>query len=214
MKKETSDVINNYIYKYDFFTEIKEQVLEAFDILINCYLSGNKLLVCGNGGSNSDADHIVGELLKGFTKRRVLDENTQQALKVWGENGEYLAGVLQGSLPAINLGGQASIMTAIINDIGGNEVYAQQLLGLGKSGDVLLGISTSGNSKNILNAGIIAKVLGIKTIALTGEGGGEMANLFDCKICVPSMRTSYIQDMHTPVYHCLCEMIETEYWDI
>ena len=212
MKKETREILNTYCKKYEFINTISKSIEEVFTIINNCYLSGNKVLVCGNGGSNSDADHIVGELLKGFNKLRPLSETEKQKFLCFGEEGIVLAQKLQGSLPAINLGAHISLMTAVINDIGGEEIYAQQVMGYGNEGDVLLGISTSGNSKNVIKAGIVAKVKGLKTIALTGAKGGRMGEMFDSAIKVPSNITCDIQDMHTTVYHILCAMIESERW--
>lgn len=211
MQETTKKILENYCDKNDFIREVKDDVLQAFTIICSAYKNGNKLLVCGNGGSNSDADHIVGELLKGFIKRRKFDSDTKMKYTEY-DGGSELAAALQGSLPAINLGAQTSIMTAIINDLGGELIFAQQLVGLGNEGDVLLGISTSGNSTNILNAGIVAKTQGVRTIGLTGENGGKMKNLFECMIRVPSKITPSIQDMHTTVYHLLCSMVENEFF--
>lgn len=211
MKDITRNILINYEKKHTYLKDIEEDILKAFGILLEAFQNGHKLLVCGNGGSNSDADHIVGELLKGFLKRRKL--KNLENFECYGENGVLLANQLQGSLPAINLGAQTSILTAIINDLGGELIFAQQVVGLGHSGDVLIGISTSGNSKNVLLANMVAKVNGMTTIGLTGKSGGLMTKEFDCSINVPSDITCEIQDMHTPVYHVLCAMIESEFWD-
>lgn len=214
MNEITCNVLSSYINKYSFIAVIKDSILSAFNLIDKCYKAGGKLLICGNGGSAADADHIVGELLKGFNKSRRLTEEQTNRFKEFGKQGEHLASVLQGALPAINLSAHTSLITAIINDIGAEEIYAQQVIGYGNRGDLLLGISTSGNSKNIINAGIAAKVMGVNTLALTGEKGGIIADSFDIAIKVPSSITCDIQDMHSIVYHLLCTMIEAERWDI
>ncbi|WP_167958646.1 D-sedoheptulose-7-phosphate isomerase [Anaerosporobacter faecicola] len=210
MKDSTMQILEDYIRRNSYLKEIKEEIVDAFHMLLESFQNGHKLLVCGNGGSNSDADHIVGELLKGFQKKRKV---SSEDYTCFGEEGIALANQLQDSLPAINLGAQTSILTAIINDLGGELIFAQQVVGLGQEGDVLIGISTSGNSKNVLFANMVAKTKGMKSIALTGKAGGKMAEVFDCAIKVPSSVTCEIQDMHTPVYHILCAMIEAEFWD-
>ena len=214
MKNVTKDLLQKYIENHKFIGEIKEDVIKAFLILDESFKQGGKLLICGNGGSAADADHIVGELLKGFTKQRPLTEEQRNLYLQFGDLGMELAKKLQGSLPAINLCAHTSLLTAVINDIGGEEVYAQQVVGYGNEGDILLGISTSGNSKNVINAGMVSKVQYLKTIALTGKSGGKMAELFDVAIKVPSTITCDIQDMHSIIYHLLCAMLELERWEV
>lgn len=214
MNNQTNNILSRYMDKYDFVKDIKNQIVAVFEVLNECYKNGSKLLVCGNGGSNSDADHIVGELLKGFTKKRPLSDEEKKKYEIFGEVGVNLANKLQGSLPAINLGAQTSLITAVINDIGGEEIFAQQVMGYGNVGDVVLGISTSGNSKNVIEACMVAKVKGLKTVVLTGKTGGKLGEICDYVIKVPSIITCDIQDMHTTIYHILCAMVETEIWDI
>lgn len=213
MKIQTTEILNLYSKNCDFIKDLNEEITIAFDMLISSFNNGGKLLVCGNGGSNSDADHIVGELLKGFQMKRPLTNDMKESFAQFGEEGILLADRLQDSLPAINLGAHTSLITAVINDIGGTEIYAQQVIGYGNKGDIFLGISTSGNSKNVINAAMSAKVKGLKCIALTGESGGRMRDIFDLTIKVPSNVTCFIQDMHTSIYHVLCAMVEAEMWD-
>ena len=212
MQESTQRVFDEYIQKFPFMNEIKIEILNAFHLLNDCFFNQGKLLICGNGGSAADADHIAGEMLKGFTKKRPL--TNIESYKQYGEDAFILANRLQGSLPVINLSAHTSLVTAVINDIGGEEIYAQQVVGYANPKDILLGISTSGNSKNILNACIVAKVNNMKTIGLTGKDGGKMNEFFDCVIRVPSNITCHIQDMHSTVYHCLCAMLEVERWEI
>ena len=172
--------------------------------MIDTYKKGGKILVCGNGGSSADADHIVGELMKGFLKsRKVTDERIPQELRE----------KLQGALPAISLSAHTSLMTATINDNDADMVFAQQVYGYAKDNDLLIAISTSGNSKNVVNAVKVAKSLGVKTIALTGETGGELKQFADVTICAPSTETYKIQEYHLPIYHYLCTKVEEEFFD-
>lgn len=184
-------------------------ILESYNILKNCYIKGGKLLICGNGGSASDSEHIVGELMKSFLLSRKLDEETIQKFKKSCPNAwKYLTVNLQGALPAISLVTHSSLSTAFSNDVDAEMVFAQQVYGYAKNEDVLLGLSTSGNSKNILNAIMVAKVLGLKTIGMTGQSGGRMKGLCDVTIQVPATETYIVQEYHLPVYHCLCAMLE------
>ena len=188
----------------------KKDIEDTFNILISCFSGGGKLLVCGNGGSAADSDHIVGELLKGFLKKRPLNKKLTDGLK--GIGYENIAERLQMGLPAINLCAQSAIISAVSNDLGGELIYAQQVCGYGREGDVFLGISTSGNAENIANAIAVSKALGIKTIGLTGGTGGRMKEMCDVCICVPKSRTPDIQELHLPVYHTLCAMVEEHFF--
>ncbi|MBR5202176.1 MAG: SIS domain-containing protein [Clostridia bacterium] len=172
-------------------------------LMVDTYKNGGKILVCGNGGSAADADHIVGELMKGFKlPRKVTDERIPQNLRE----------KLQGALPAISLCSQTSLMTAIANDNDAAMIFAQQVYGLGKENDLLIAISTSGNSKNVINAVDVAKALGVKVIALTGETGGELKQFADVTICAPSTETYKIQEYHLPIYHYLCAKVEEYFY--
>jgi len=181
-------------------------IQEAYELLRDMYESGNKVLICGNGGSASDSDHITGELLKGFQSLRPLPPEDQEAI------GPDLARHLQQSLPAIPLTSFPALSTAVTNDISASYIYAQLTLGLGKPGDVLWGISTSGNAENVGHALKVAKAKGLKTLGLTGESGGKMKG--DCDVCirVPSQETFRIQEYHLPIYHALCLMLEDHFF--
>lgn len=185
---------------------IKKSVNEAYEIIKNAYLQKKKLLICGNGGSASDSLHIVGELMKGFRLRRPISEKDREAL---GD----LAFDLQGALPAIALSCEMSLITAFGNDINPEMIYAQQVYGYGVAGDVFLGISTSGNSQNVLKAAETARKRGLRTIGLTGMTGGKMNNLVDVCIKVPQSDTAFIQEEHIVVYHTLCSMLEAYFFD-
>ena len=175
------------------------------------YRKGGKLLVCGNGGSAADAEHIVGELMKGFRLKRPLPpELRARFADAHPSLGPMLADSLQGALPAIALTGHASLSTAFANDVDPLLVFAQQVYGYGRTGDVLLGLTTSGNSKNVLLAVVAARALGLTTIGLTGAGGGELARLCDLTIKVPETETARVQELHLPVYHALCTILEAE----
>lgn len=185
----------------------------AFDTLTESFRSGGKLLICGNGGSAADSDHIVGELMKSFELKRPIDADLRHRLmQINPERGTYLAEHLQSALPAISLSSHAALSTAISNDVAGDMVYAQQVLGYGTAGDVLIGISTSGNSANVLNALQVARALDLRTIGLTGISGGKMVNLCDVTIGVPYERTLEIQERHLAIYHTLCIMLEQEFF--
>lgn len=199
--------------RYPALTCVKEEILIAYEILESCYENGGKLLIAGNGGSCADAEHIVGELMKGFVKRRaVSDEFAKKLTEADPERGKELAQKLQGGLPAIALTGHPGLSTAFLNDVDGDLIYAQQTYGYGKKGDVLLGISTSGNSKNVMYAMAAAKALGMKTIGLTGKDGGQLKTAADVAIVVPESETFKIQELHLPVYHALCLMLEERFF--
>lgn len=189
------------------------EIQAAFDILRNCYHSGGKVLVCGNGGSAADAEHIVGELMKGYLLRRPVGEDMLAKLEaVDPQNGRYLASRLQGALPVISLVSQSSLLSAIANDISADMAFAQQVYGYGCPGDTLIGLSTSGNACNVIHAMQVARALGLHTIALTGPTGGALRSLSQVCICVPGENTPAIQERHLPVYHVLCAMLEEEFF--
>ena len=185
----------------------------AFDLLAAAYRNGNKLLVCGNGGSAADSEHIVGELMKGFLKRRPISAADAAKLETaGGATGKEIANRLQGTLAAISLPSQMSLLTATANDGDYDLTFAQQVYGLGRAGDVLLAISTSGKSANVCNAVVVAKAFGLKSIALTGQSGGNLAPLADIAIKVPSDNVAEIQELHLPVYHWLSTELEAEFF--
>jgi D-sedoheptulose 7-phosphate isomerase len=182
----------------------------AFEALKSCFQAGNKLLICGNGGSAADTEHIVGELMKGFRSRRPLPEAELAKLRtLYGSDGEEIARRLQGALPAISLVSQISLATAVTNDVSADMVFAQQVFGYGRPGDALIAISTSGNAANVINAVKVARALDLKTIALTGLGG-TLKELVEISISAPGGDTSRIQEYHMAIYHSLCAALETE----
>ncbi len=181
--------------------EVENQVSEAFEILKNSYEKEGKLLVCGNGGSAADSEHIVGELMKGFYKKRPIPDSDRVSI---GKISDWL----QGALPAIALTGHPALSTAFLNDVKPEMIFAQQVYGYGKTGDVLIAMSTSGNSANVLHAVTVAKAKGMKVIGMTGKSGGELKKVCDVCICVPAQITADIQEYHLPVYHTLCAMLE------
>ena len=191
----------------------EQDIIAAYRILEETYVSNGKLLVCGNGGSASDSEHIVGELMKEFKlKRKVFHEQASALKEIDIEMGTILAENLQGALPAISLTGHSSLTTAFMNDAMPELAFAQQVNGYGKPGDVYLGISTSGNSKNVLYAAITAKSRGLKVIGLTGQKESRLMELADVCIRVPETETYKIQELHLPVYHCLCLMLEDKFF--
>lgn len=201
------------IRRYPVLEPIKSEINQAYRILEECYARGGKLLVAGNGGSCADSEHIVGELMKGFCKKRPVSEAFAEELKtIDQERGEVLAGKLQGALPAIALTGHPGLSTAFLNDVDGEQIYAQQVYGYGNPGDVLLGISTSGNAENVLYAAVVAKAKGMKVIGLTGKDGGKLKEAADAAIVVPSEETYQIQELHLPIYHTLCLMLEERFF--
>jgi D-sedoheptulose 7-phosphate isomerase len=207
------DYIQQLIERYPSLEFVKSDISAAFDILANSYANGGKLLIAGNGGSASDAEHIAGELMKTFAKKRNLpDAFIIDIQKVDPEIADYLIPRMQPGLPTIALSGHASLNTACINDIDGNITFAQQVYGYGKETDVLLAISTSGNSKNILYAAAVAKVRKLKIIALSGGSGGALKKFADACIIVPETETYKVQELHLPVYHCLCQMLENHFF--
>ena len=203
------------IERYPALSVCKDDIEKAYEILEECFATGHKLLIAGNGGSCSDGEHIAGELMKGFKLQRKCSEEFVERLKsIDAERGAELAEKLQGGLPTIALDNHQALNTAYINDVanGGLLTYAQQVYGYGKAGDVLLGISTSGNSKNVAYATVVARASGMKVIGLTGAKGGNLANVADVTIKVPATETYMIQELHLPVYHCLCLMLECRFW--
>jgi len=178
----------------------------AYEALRDCYQSGGKILLCGNGGSAADADHWAGELLKSFCKDRPLSAAERGGLR------PELADKLEGALPAIPLTGFAAASTAFGNDVDPQLAYAQLTWGLGRRGDVLVGLSTSGNAANVRAAAEVARAKGMKVIGLTGATGGKLQPFCDVCICAPSTETFRVQEYHLPIYHCLCLMLEEHFF--
>ena len=213
MEKRLGIHLDDLIKRYPKLEVCRKEIENAYIILETAYSNGRKLLVSGNGGSASDSEHIVGELMKEFKlKRKVYQEQAEEMRKISSELGEVLAENLQGALPAISLTGHSSLTTAFMNDSEPELIFAQQVNGYGKPGDVYLGISTSGNSKNVLYAAVTAKSKGLMVIGLTGQRENRLMKYADVCIRVPETETYKIQELHLPVYHCLCMMLEDKFF--
>lgn len=205
--------MDNLLDRYVMLRYCKNDIIEAFTIMKNCYEADHKLLIAGNGGSATDSEHMAGELMKRFKEPRPIGSALANKLvSIDPERGPKLAKNLERGLMAIPLVAHEALTTAYINDVDGYGVFAQQLFVFGRPGDVFLGISTSGNSQNIMNAVVVAKALDIKVIGLTGANGGELAREADVAIKVPETETYMVQELHLPVYHCLCLMLENNFF--
>lgn len=213
MEKRLEKHIDLLIARYPELKAVKRAVIDGYLMLEECYLKGGKLLIAGNGGSAADAQHIAGELMKRFKLPRPVKPDFAERLKeIDPERGEILAAELECALPAISLTTHEALSTAYLNDVDGLGVFAQQLYGYGREGDVFLGISTSGNSKNVMYAAVTAKAMGINVLGLTGDKGGELARIADVAVRVPQTETYMIQELHLPVYHCWCMMLEDRFF--
>lgn len=207
--------INVLIERYPQLSCIADDLYASYKLIEDSYKKGGKLLIAGNGGSAADAEHIVGELMKGFKlPRKVEDTFAASLCEINEELGSVLAQNLQGALPAIALDGHPALSTAYMNDCEPLLCFAQQVNGYGKEGDVFLGISTSGNSKNVLYAAVTARAKGMKVIGLTGAKDSKLEQMSDMCIKVPQTETYMIQELHLPVYHCLCLMLENEFFGL
>lgn len=200
----------NLYKRYPALSVCRESIESTFEVLKNCYARGGKVLLCGNGGSAADGEHIVGELMKGFHLPRSLNDSDREILNDIA--GKDIASKIQGALPAISLSSHPALASAILNDTCAQMIFAQQVYGLGNKDDVLWGISTSGNSENILNAFSVARFREMKTILLTGQSGGKLLPLADVAIRVPSNFVTCIQEYHLPIYHALCATLEQEFF--
>lgn len=208
-----SEILNNLLDRYPALLQSKDDIIYSFKVLEECFAGGHKLLVAGNGGSAADAEHIVAELMKGFLLSRTVSHSFAGALvEADATMGRELANQLQGALPAIALDGHFALSTAYANDCNPQLCFAQQVMGYGCPGDVLLGISTSGGSRNILYAAVTARAKGMKVISLTGLYKSRLSALSDVCIRVPETETYRIQELHLPVYHCLCNMLENTFF--
>lgn len=211
--KEVYKILENLLFRYPMLEKQRDSIMEVYKILESSYAAGGKLLIAGNGGSAADSEHIVGELMKAFIKPRKLDENLQSKLMAVDKKmGKVLSDNLQGALPAIAVTGHVGLSTAYLNDCNPLLSFAQQVNGYGNAGDVFFGISTSGNSENILYALVTAKAKGMKTIGLSGRDGGKMRELCDAIIIAPETETFKIQELHLPIYHALCLMLEARFF--
>lgn len=213
MEARVEKHLNTLIKRYPQLECCRDDIKKAYLLLEECYERDGKLLIAGNGGSAADSEHIAGELMKRFSISRPVPAEFAETLKsidpVIGKN---LSKNLERGLMAVPLVAHEALTTAYINDVDGVGVFAQQLYGFGRSGDVFLGISTSGHSRNVMGATVVAKALGIKVIGLTGMSGGELARAADVCVKVPETETYMIQEMHLPVYHCLCLMLEERFF--
>lgn len=217
MKKREKSVLEikeELFERYSILANCKEDIEKAFNCLCESYRKGGKLLVAGNGGSAADSEHIVGELMKSLLFFRKTSPDLQENLvKHFGTDGNQLADKLEGALPAIPLTSMPALTSAFANDVDATVSFAQMLYGYGSNKDVFLGITTSGNSQNIVYAFMVAKAIGMSSIALTGENGGRCKELADILIRVPERETFKVQELHLPIYHALCAMLEAEFFE-
>lgn len=214
-RRMPEDILKQLMERYPVLGPQEEQIRCAFQQLSACFSAGGKLLLCGNGGSASDCLHIAGELMKSFTADRPVEEETAAALRErYPEEAAYLIARLEGALPAVPLAGSLALTTAFANDAAAELVFAQQVCGLGRAGDALWCLSTSGDAENVRYAAMTAKAQNMRVIGLTGETGGRLFSCCDCCIRVPETETYRVQELHLPVYHALCLMLEAERWDI
>ncbi len=213
MEASTARIFNDLFLRYSALIPCGKQIETAFDTLRECYAGGGKVLVCGNGGSAADSEHIVGELMKSFIIKRPIEILEADRIAYhFPEEGRYLSEKLQRALPAISLVSQTALATAFSNDVAADMVFAQQVYGYGKDTDVLIGLSTSGNSENVVNAIKVAKSFGLKTIGMTGNLPGMLDDVCDVVIKVPGHETYKVQEYHLPIYHALCAMLESEFF--
>lgn len=211
--KNPAKILDELIARYPALEGQKENIRAAYTLLAECYKNGGKLLVCGNGGSASDSDHIVGELMKSFCRERPVPAGLKEKLIAQDPDlGKRMAEKVEDTLPAINLCQHTALSTAFANDKDPVLVFAQQVYGYGKPGDVLIGITTSGNSRNVVAAAEMARARGLKVIAMDGEKPGKLDAWADVSVKAPASETYKIQEYHLPVYHCLCLMLEASFW--
>ena len=214
LEKRLEKHIDLLIERYPKLEVCKEDIISGYELLEECYTKGGKLLIAGNGGSAADSEHIAGELMKRFkTPRPIPNELKEKLVEIDPVRGENLSKNLERPLIAIPLVAHEALTTAYINDVDGLGVFAQQLYGYGKEGDVFLGISTSGNSKNIMNATVVARALGLEVLGLTGKSGGELNEVSNICVKVPETETYMIQELHLPIYHCWCLMLEDYFFE-
>ena len=213
-EERACSILDDLLCRYPVLQPCRKSIWDAYVVLRECFLNDKALFTCGNGGSAADSDHIVGEIVKGFTKKRPLSIEEQKSFVENGENeGGILGDKLQQGFRAFNLMSQSAIWSAVANDLDSDMGAGQQLWSLGRSGDVLLGISTSGNARNVAMAVQVARVRGIQVIGLTGKNGGRLARKADICICVPEKDTYKVQELHLPVYHALCMMVEHSFFE-
>ena len=213
LEKKLQKHIDLLMKRYPVLEACKEEIIGGYELMETCYKNGGKLLIAGNGGSAADSEHIAGELMKRFkTPRSIPEDLKKKLIEVDSIRGENLAKNLERPLMAIPLVAHEALTTAYINDVDGLGVFAQQLYGFGREGDVFLGITTSGNSQNVMSATVVARALGIKVLGLTGENGGELSQVANVCVKVPETETYMVQELHLPVYHCWCLMLEDKFF--
>ncbi len=206
-------MIEQLVERYPELAVCVIDIEEAYRALKRTYEGGGKVLICGNGGSAADSEHIVGELMKSYRLERPVQHWVRsKLLEAFPAQGEYLADHLQGALPALSLVSQTSLLTAFANDVAPDMVFAQQVYGYGHPGDAVIGISTSGHSANVVNAMRVGKALGLATIGISGNDGGELQRVCDVTINVPCAATADIQERHLAIYHLLCAMLEEDFF--
>lgn len=203
---------NELFERYPQLKECEAAIDSALSLMRNTYLSGGTVYVCGNGGSCSDSDHIVGELMKGFLLKRPVSSSEADTFKELFDDGEHFASKLQGAIPAVSLTAQSAIISAYANDVDADFVYAQLVYGYARENDLVIGLSTSGNSKNVVNAIKAAKARKANTFCMTGHKESMLSHLCDTAIRVPETETFKIQELHLPVYHYLCAALEAEFF--
>ncbi len=211
MKKETESILNKLTERVPALSGQRDNIARAFELICTSYENGGVLYICGNGGSAADSEHIVGELMKSFKKKRPVDVTVREKLgSLFGEPGIRLADTLEGGLPAVSLCSHISLKSAVVNDTDPANIYAQQLFALGREKDTLLAISTSGNAENCMRAAMTARLKDMNVVSLTGDKGGRLKEISDVCVNVPEHETYAVQELHLPVYHCICAMLEEE----
>lgn len=205
-------MLNELFARYPALRACEKEIADARDALIACYEGGGKVLLCGNGGSCADCDHIVGELMKGFLKKRPLSEERRVEMQKNYAVDDGILSKLQAGLPAVSLPAITGLNSAFCNDVDPELIYAQSVLGLGKAGDILIALSTSGNAKNVAAAVSVAKSIGMTVIGMTGEKGGRLREMADIAVNVPERETFKVQELHLPVYHYLCAAVEAHFF--
>ncbi|MCL4517420.1 MAG: SIS domain-containing protein [Firmicutes bacterium] len=207
----SSEILERLLIRRPELLACRGAIEAAAVAMEDTYRRGSKVLICGNGGSAADGDHMVGELMKGFLADRGIPEDHRKSFQeLWGEEGREIAGRLQRAIPAISLAAQVPLITAVVNDIGADLIFAQQVYGYGAPGDVLVAISTSGNSLDVVRAVQVARVIGMKTIGMAGKDGGRLHGMCEVSIRVPYGQAAEIQEAHEAVYHALCAMVEAD----
>ena len=205
-------MLDDLVKRYPSLSCVRNELENTFKAVYSSSMKGGKLLVCGNGGSAADSEHIVGELMKSFRLKRPIDAGVSEALASMGDEGSGLAEKLEGALPAIALCSHTALSTAFANDKDSDMTFAQQVYGYGKADDVLLCLTTSGNSRNCIYAAIVARSKGMAVISITGEGGGKIKDFSDVCVAIPKRETYLVQELTLPVYHWLCAELEEAFW--